>query len=368
MIATHRPLRHATTRRRRRRTVPPNAFSGTIFRLRPRLEWMEDRTLLSTFAVTDTADSGPGSFRQAILDSNAATGSTNAIDFDISGSGVQTIAPLSPLPAITSPVLIDGESQPGYAGMPLIELNGYALTTNSASVSPTGYYVPGIVDGLIVTGPDVTVRGLDIGGYFHGAGIHIEGAGATGEWVYGDFLGANPTGTAPKQSTTFANNYGVEIDDGAHDNLIGTNGDGAGDAAERNLVSGNQSDSVLISGQGTTGNVVAGNLIGTDITGTGELGYYGQAGVVIDSASGNTVGGTTASAGNIIGYTYYGESGVSVVGIGSVGNSILANRIFPVGGGNGEAPAILVGDAKVNPPIVVATADGGFQGAGREYA
>ena len=74
---------------------------------------------VGVFAVTTTADSGPGSLRQAILDSNAATGQTNTIDFDIPGSGVQTIAPLSPLPAITNPVLIDGFSQPGYAGTPL---------------------------------------------------------------------------------------------------------------------------------------------------------------------------------------------------------------------------------------------------------
>ena len=38
------------------------------------------------FVVTTTADSGPGSLRQAILDSNAATGGTNTIDFAIPGS------------------------------------------------------------------------------------------------------------------------------------------------------------------------------------------------------------------------------------------------------------------------------------------
>ena len=100
--------------RRRRRSTSPTVFSGTIFRRRPRLEMMEDRTLLSTFLVSNTGDSGPGSLRQAILDSNAATGATNTIDFDIPGNGVQTIAPLSSLPAITQPVLIDGYSQPGY--------------------------------------------------------------------------------------------------------------------------------------------------------------------------------------------------------------------------------------------------------------
>ena len=87
------PKNADTPRRRARRTAPACVFSGTMFRLRPRVEWMEDRTLLSTFLVSNTGDSGPGSLRQAILDSNAAIGATNTIDFDISGSGVQTIAP-----------------------------------------------------------------------------------------------------------------------------------------------------------------------------------------------------------------------------------------------------------------------------------
>ena len=58
-----------------RRRAPSTArHLRPLFRLRPRLEAMEDRTLLSTFLVTNTADSGPGSLRQAILDSNADTG------------------------------------------------------------------------------------------------------------------------------------------------------------------------------------------------------------------------------------------------------------------------------------------------------
>jgi len=85
---------------------------------------MEDRTLLSTLLVTNTADSGTGSLRQAIIDSNAATSGANTIDFNISGQGAQTIAPRSALPAITQSVLIDGFSQPGYGGTPLIELSG----------------------------------------------------------------------------------------------------------------------------------------------------------------------------------------------------------------------------------------------------
>ena len=79
------PSKNVSFSVRRRRTTPPTKFGATIFRLRPRVELMEDRTLLSTFLVNNTVDSGPGSLRQAILDSNAVTGTTNTIDFEIPG-------------------------------------------------------------------------------------------------------------------------------------------------------------------------------------------------------------------------------------------------------------------------------------------
>jgi hypothetical protein len=116
---------------------------------------LKDRTVLSSFLVTNTADSGPGSLRQAIVDSNAATGETNTIDFHIPGNGVQTIAPASPLPAITQAVLIDGFSQPGYSNTPLIMINPASS---------------GTVDGLTIAGSDVTVRGLANGGFALGTG------------------------------------------------------------------------------------------------------------------------------------------------------------------------------------------------------
>ncbi len=238
-------------RRRRRRSAPPTVFSGTIFRLRPRVELMEDRTLLSTFLVNNAGDSGPGSLRQAILDSNAATGASNTIDFDIPGSGVQNIATLTPLPSITNPVLIDGTSQPSYRGTPRIELSGAQAGG----------------DGLLITAPNVDIRGLDVGGFSSGAGIHITGIGATGDWIEGDFLGTDPTGTKAEPDE-----YGVEIDGGAASNRVGTNGNGVNDAGERNVISGNVFAGVWITGQGTDGNAVAGNFIGTDATGKVALG------------------------------------------------------------------------------------------------
>ena len=100
------------------------------------------------FEVTTTADGGPGSLRQAILDSNNAPDGTNTIDFDIPGTGVRTIAPASPLPAITTPVVIDGTSQPGYAGSPLIAILGQGNEDADATSA----------------GADLTVKGVLIGG------------------------------------------------------------------------------------------------------------------------------------------------------------------------------------------------------------
>ena len=272
-----------------------------LFRLRPRVESMEDRILLLTFLVSNTNDSGPGSLRQAIIDADIP-GPPGTIDFDIFGFGVQTIYPLTPLPAITNAVTIDGFSQPGSFGTPSIEINGGSGGSLGIILPP----LPGLSppptstqpvagDGLLITAPKVTVCGLVIDEFSQGAGIHITGLSASRDWIYGDYLGTDATGTQSAPDSP-----GILIDGGASDNLIGTNGDGINDSAESNLISGNNALSLIsgkialgggveISGQGTDGNVVAGNLIGTDVTGTRAL--ANSTGVSIDSgASYNDVG------------------------------------------------------------------------------
>src|SRR5260370_39466387 len=89
---------------------------GAIMLASPRL------AQTATFVVTNTADSGPGSLRQAILDANAKPG-PDVIAFSI-GSGVQTISSLSPLPFVTDPVIIDGTRQPGFTDSRILALNG----------------------------------------------------------------------------------------------------------------------------------------------------------------------------------------------------------------------------------------------------
>ncbi|MHB1560433.1 MAG: beta strand repeat-containing protein, partial [Isosphaeraceae bacterium] len=136
-------------------------------------------------------------------------------------------------------------------------------------------------------------------------GIDIAGTAATGNVVEGDYIGTNTDGVA-----ALGNYNGVFIEGGASDNLIGTNGDGVNDAAERNIISGNRFEGVDISGSGTDGNVIAGNYIGLDGTGTSAVGN-GGAGVVLQlGARDNTIGGLTAAMRNVIGGN--GDRGVLI--------------------------------------------------------
>jgi hypothetical protein len=80
------------------------------------------------YVVVSTANSGAGSLEAAIDQANSHTG-TDFIEFDIVGAGAFTINLLRPLPEITDPLTIDGTTQPGYAGTPLITINTSDLPT-----------------------------------------------------------------------------------------------------------------------------------------------------------------------------------------------------------------------------------------------
>src|SRR5262245_44146805 len=103
--------------------------------------------------------------------------------------------------------------------------------------------------------------------------------------------------------------YGVFIDGGSG-NLVGTDGDGAADAAERNVISGSDFGVVLSSlHTPQSQNTVAGNYIGTDVSGTKALGNY--AGVAVVGGSDDRIGTTgngahDADRRNVISGNYYG--------------------------------------------------------------
>ena len=96
----------------------------------------------AVFTVQSTGD-GPGicdsltcTLRQAIIDANATAG-TDHIDFNIPPGGTQTIQPLSELPEITDTTVIDGTTQPGFSGTPIIELDGSLAGASSDGLTIT---------------------------------------------------------------------------------------------------------------------------------------------------------------------------------------------------------------------------------------
>ena len=100
----------------RRGRVPEEAAAEVL----PDFHDLERRMMPSALTVVTTADSGPGSLRDAIDQLNSSQ-EPNAIDFDIAASGVQTITLASPLPPITTPVTIGARPAGIRAGRPAVD-------------------------------------------------------------------------------------------------------------------------------------------------------------------------------------------------------------------------------------------------------
>ncbi|HJR05874.1 MAG TPA: Calx-beta domain-containing protein [Pyrinomonadaceae bacterium] len=233
-----------------------------------------------TLTVTNTNDSGAGSLRQAILDSNAMAG-TQTIAFNIAGGGVHSIAPASILPSFNDPVIVDGYTQPGASANTLAAGSNAVLLIELVGPGAGG-------SGLQVRGGNSTVRGLVINRFNNAPAINI--SIGNNNRVEGCFLGTDATGT-----TNFPDlsREGISIN-GSTGNLVG----GTTPAA-RNLISGHRLNGINIFGSGAGNNVVQGNLIGVDRTGTVALGN-GQNGISISGFTNNQIGGASAAARNII--------------------------------------------------------------------
>jgi parallel beta-helix repeat protein len=284
---------------------PRQTHRAPTHRYRPAIEPLEDRMLLATFSVTNTNDRGSGSLRQAILNANAHAG-RDTIAFNIPGTGVHTIALNAALPTITDAVVINGTTQPGFAGQPLIELDGAGAGTGA--------------DGLHISAGSSTVRGLVIN-RFDDAQIKLDTAG--GDIVAGNYLGTDATGTTDFVMVS----TGILVVNSSGDRIGGTT------AADRNLIaayeSSSQADGYGISLTGASATLIEGNFICTDVTGkkvlptsTGVPPLYG---VSIYGGSGNIVGGYTARARNVIAGGYHGLGLLSTTSNTVAGNFIGTN-------------------------------------------
>ena len=138
-------------------------------------------------SIIDSVDIAPGdlqcstspggstcTLRAAIMEANTFS-DTDTIDFHI-GTGPKTITVGAALPPITQPVIINGTTQPGYVGLPLVQLNGNNLDA----------------DGLVVTSDGVTIKGLVIN-RFRQDQIELRSGGPA--TIQGNFIGIDTTGT-----------------------------------------------------------------------------------------------------------------------------------------------------------------------------
>ena len=205
----------------------------------------------ATVTVINTNDSGAGSLRQAILDSNAAPGA-DVIEFNIPGSGPHTITPSSALPAFDFTTVVDGFTQTGASPNTLADGNDASI-----EIILDGSVAGGT--GLNIGNSSSSVRGLS----FVNWGIGVEtGFGGT---IAGNFIGVMPDG-----STVAANSTGIYAGN-QPGILIGTDGDGLNDFGERNVISGSVGSEIQFQGSNSMG-VVAGNFIGVSADGTAVIG------------------------------------------------------------------------------------------------
>jgi titin len=256
----------------------------------------------STFTVTNTDDSGPGSLRWAITNADANPG-TNTINFQISGDAPYTIALSSALPSVSNPwTIIDATTQTNYSGMPVVELNGASAGGSAA--------------GLQLNSAFNTVKGLAIN-RFNSYGIVLSGASNV---IQGNFIGTDTIGTIAQRNASF----GIYVQSSG--NQIGgitvkRKGGGTQPFSLGNLISGGNDTGIYI--YGASGNVVQGNYIGLNAAGASALGNI-NSGIEIYGGSGNLVGGP-GNARNFI--SGNGVSGVYLYG-GGAGQNVISNNFI----------------------------------------
>jgi hypothetical protein len=238
----------------------------------------------------------PGSSENNLISGTLGIGDT--IQFAIPGSGVRTITLTSPLPSITDPVSILGYSQTGasantnaiddpdpavrgFNGAILIQVLGNATIPNGLIVSSTS-----------------NISGLAINGFASDA-ITINN-NAAGTSITGNFIGLAPNGTQANAN----GGSGVVINNVSNVRI------GGATPASRNIISANQARGISVLGSVPGLNQIQGNFIGTDASGTKGLGNA-NAGIGVNSSNSTIIGGTASGTRNIVADTKSG-SGITL--------------------------------------------------------
>jgi len=261
-----------------------------------------------TNVVTTTADFGPNSLRAAIYYATDHPGTTVKFNLPTSDPGysngvfnLHLTGHLPPL--VANGMVIDGATQPGFTNQPVI-------VVDASQILPETF----TSDTVLVYSSSNQLRNLAFTG-FDWNGVTLLYPGATNNTISGCWFGVDATGTHAAPNAY----QGILIASGASGNHIGgTN------ALQRNVLSGNLQYGLFITDANTTGNVVLGNYIGTDATGSNGLGN-GLSGLFAGNGStGTVIGGTNATARNVLsGNSQYGI----IMTSNTTGNAVLGNYI-----------------------------------------
>ncbi|HEY8401782.1 MAG TPA: gliding motility-associated C-terminal domain-containing protein [Cytophagaceae bacterium] len=289
------------------------------------LAWLTTTfSIAATFTVTNINDSGPGSFRQAIIDANTNAGTDN-INFNIPGTAPFTITLWSALPAITEAVIISGNTQPGWSeGNPVIELNG----------ANAGVGVNGLV--IALASGSCTIRGLSIIN-FSGNGIYSENA--SGNTIRGNLIGITTNGNAAGNGGN-----GIYIAAGCNNNIIGGPAN-----ADRNIISSNLNGVDI---NNSSNNRVENNYIGTGKTGNEARGNRNHGLILGNNSNDNQVINNVISANGTVlvpspASAYDADGNGLNIDLNSLRNIVRGNKI-----GLGADGTTLLGN-KENGVIVV---------------
>lgn len=287
----------------------------------------------TTWIVNDAGDAGDGcdltdcTLREAILAANASDG-PDEIGFALTGGAPYTIAPTSPLPPVTSGITIDATTQSEFTGKPIIVLNGDSVAAGDTAI------------GLQLTGTLSALRGLIIQRWKQVA-VQVSGAQNT---IAGNWIGTDTSGTTA-QLNGF-NFIGGTTIAGAVQVLGDANTIGGDAVADRNVISGNYSAGVEVTG---AGNTVRNNYIGMTATGTGSLGND-EGGVVI--------GGMGSGAANTVLDNLISGNGADGVVVRRNGTIVRGNLIgtnvdqTDAQPNNGHGVLVLANDVRVGGPSI----------------
>jgi hypothetical protein len=301
--------------------------------------------------------------REAITAANFSPGS-DVIAFDLPGTPSAVMKPRRPLPRVTEPVTIDGTTQSGYDGSPLVAL--------SAELIPWEQAGDGV--GLYLAGGHSTLRGLSVYGFHTDIYVDdLDGATGGGDVIQSNFVGYKRNrhaGPGYDWQAIYVDAAGTTIGGPGEGNLLTSLGNplflkkpttvqgntvgfnefagiqveglgnviGGTDPGEGNVIGPSWEYGIVIQPWGQA--VIQGNLIGVSRSGERIENSFGGIGVWGDD---NIIGGLEPGAGNVIANN---RGGVYVAGEGNtvVGNSIYSNHSIGIDIGGTGVTSNDVGD------------------------